>query len=240
MAIVNAAQIALYEDIPKDLLEHVEDILFNRRPDATERMVAFAETVRGEARKKEIDLSWREGTVAGAPGPRARPRDRRVHRGGHRGGPRRLRAAARGDRGAAHGRDADRRRPVRRREDVPATGREERTRDEEGRRPPRAVHGGGEAPARSRRQSRAGQARALHGEGRRARHRQEHRRRRARLQQLRGDRPRRDGAARRPARHRGPGGLRHRRLLRPHHALAQERWRASPARWNAGGSTSPC
>ncbi len=63
MAIVNAAQIALYEDIPKDLLEHVEDILFDRRPDATERMVAFAETVRGEATRKVIDLSWREGTV---------------------------------------------------------------------------------------------------------------------------------------------------------------------------------
>jgi 5-methyltetrahydrofolate--homocysteine methyltransferase len=63
MAIVNAGQIALYEDIPPDLLEHVEDIVFNRRPDATERMVAFAETVRGEATKKELDLSWRETTV---------------------------------------------------------------------------------------------------------------------------------------------------------------------------------
>jgi 5-methyltetrahydrofolate--homocysteine methyltransferase len=41
----------------------VEDIIFNRRPDATERMVAFAETVRGEGRKRELDLSWREGPV---------------------------------------------------------------------------------------------------------------------------------------------------------------------------------
>jgi 5-methyltetrahydrofolate--homocysteine methyltransferase len=63
MAIVNAGQIALYEDIPKDLLEHVEDLIFNRRPDATERMIAFAETVKGEATKKEVDLSWREATV---------------------------------------------------------------------------------------------------------------------------------------------------------------------------------
>src|SRR5213078_914061 len=39
MAIVNAGQLAVYEDIPKDLLEHVEDIIFDRRPDATERMV---------------------------------------------------------------------------------------------------------------------------------------------------------------------------------------------------------
>ena len=50
MGIVNAGQLVVYEDIPKDLLEHVEDIVFNRRPDATERMVQFAEGVknRGE------------------------------------------------------------------------------------------------------------------------------------------------------------------------------------------------
>ena len=63
MGIVNAGQLGLYEDIPKDLLEHVEDILFNRREDATERMVDFAETVKSGGKKKEIDLSWREGTV---------------------------------------------------------------------------------------------------------------------------------------------------------------------------------
>ena len=63
MGIVNAGQLVVYEDIPKDLLEHVEDILFNRRPDATERMVAFAETVRGAATKREADLAWREATV---------------------------------------------------------------------------------------------------------------------------------------------------------------------------------
>jgi 5-methyltetrahydrofolate--homocysteine methyltransferase len=63
MAIVNAGQIALYEDIPADLLERVEDIIFDRRPDATERMVAFAETVKGDAMKRVVDLSWREATV---------------------------------------------------------------------------------------------------------------------------------------------------------------------------------
>jgi 5-methyltetrahydrofolate--homocysteine methyltransferase len=63
MAIVNAGQVAIYEDIPKDLLEHVEDIIFDRRSDATERMVAFAETVKGEGTKRELDLSWRGGTV---------------------------------------------------------------------------------------------------------------------------------------------------------------------------------
>ena len=61
--IVNAGQLVVYEDIPKDLLEHVEDILFARRPDATERMVEFAETVRGEGKKRVVDNSWREGTV---------------------------------------------------------------------------------------------------------------------------------------------------------------------------------
>src|SRR5213075_2423540 len=63
MGIVNAGQLVVYEDIPKDLLEHVEDIIFNRRPDATERMVEFAETVKGAGTKREVDLSWRETTV---------------------------------------------------------------------------------------------------------------------------------------------------------------------------------
>ena len=63
MGIVNAGQLIVYEDIPKDLLEHVEDIIFNRRPDATERMVSFAEQVRGTATKRESDLKWREESV---------------------------------------------------------------------------------------------------------------------------------------------------------------------------------
>ena len=63
MGIVNAGQLIVYEDIPKDLLERVEDIIFNRRPDATERMVEFAETVKGSATKREIDLKWRDATV---------------------------------------------------------------------------------------------------------------------------------------------------------------------------------
>ncbi|MCY4601315.1 MAG: methionine synthase, partial [Acidobacteria bacterium] len=63
MGIVNAGQLAVYEDIPTDLLTHVEDVIFNRRPDATERLVRFAEGVRGEARAREVDLTWREGDV---------------------------------------------------------------------------------------------------------------------------------------------------------------------------------
>ena len=63
MGIVNAGQLIVYEDIPKDLLEHVEDIIFNRRPEATERMVTFAEQVKGSGTKRENDLKWREGSV---------------------------------------------------------------------------------------------------------------------------------------------------------------------------------
>jgi 5-methyltetrahydrofolate--homocysteine methyltransferase len=64
MGIVNAGQLVVYEDIPPDLLEHVQDVLLARRPDATDRLVAFAATVQGEATKRELDLSWREAPVA--------------------------------------------------------------------------------------------------------------------------------------------------------------------------------
>jgi 5-methyltetrahydrofolate--homocysteine methyltransferase len=63
MGIVNAGQLVVYEDIPKDLLERVEDIIFNRRPDATERLVEFAATVKGAGRRQEQELAWRDGTV---------------------------------------------------------------------------------------------------------------------------------------------------------------------------------
>ncbi|MBI3043103.1 MAG: methionine synthase [Betaproteobacteria bacterium] len=63
MGIVNAGQLGVYEEIPKELLAHVEDILFNRRPDAAERMVAFAGTVKGGARRDAGDLGWRKAPV---------------------------------------------------------------------------------------------------------------------------------------------------------------------------------
>jgi 5-methyltetrahydrofolate--homocysteine methyltransferase len=63
MGIVNAGQLAVYEEIPKDLLELVEDVLFNRRPDATERLVAFAETVKRQDKTAVKDDEWRRGTV---------------------------------------------------------------------------------------------------------------------------------------------------------------------------------
>ena len=64
MGIVNAGQLVVYEDIEPELLAHVEDIIFNRRPDATERMVRFAETVRGSGTTRTEDLAWRQGTVS--------------------------------------------------------------------------------------------------------------------------------------------------------------------------------
>jgi 5-methyltetrahydrofolate--homocysteine methyltransferase len=62
MGIVNAGQLAVYEDIPPDLLTHVEDVIFNTRPDATERLVTFAEQVKGE-KKEEITQAWRDQPV---------------------------------------------------------------------------------------------------------------------------------------------------------------------------------
>src|SRR5690349_10717513 len=63
MGIVNAGQLAVYADIPAELLELVEDVIFDRHPDATDRLVTFASTVTGSATKREVDLSWREAPV---------------------------------------------------------------------------------------------------------------------------------------------------------------------------------
>jgi 5-methyltetrahydrofolate--homocysteine methyltransferase len=63
MGIVNAGQLAVYQDIPPPLLEHVEDVIFNRRPDATERLVDYASTIASEGTKRELDLSWRDAPV---------------------------------------------------------------------------------------------------------------------------------------------------------------------------------
>jgi len=63
MGIVNPSMLAVYDDIPKDLLERVEDVLLNRREDATERLLEFAEHVKGKGKEQVIDLSWRETSV---------------------------------------------------------------------------------------------------------------------------------------------------------------------------------
>lgn len=63
MGIVNAGMITVYDQIPKDFLELIEDVLLNRRADATERLVAFAETVKSKGEKAQEDLSWRKLSV---------------------------------------------------------------------------------------------------------------------------------------------------------------------------------
>ncbi|HEV8688395.1 MAG TPA: methionine synthase [Gaiellaceae bacterium] len=63
MGIVNAGQLAVYEDIEPELLERVEDVIFDRRADATDRLVELAERVKGEGTKRELDLSWRQAPV---------------------------------------------------------------------------------------------------------------------------------------------------------------------------------
>ncbi|MGI9517704.1 MAG: methionine synthase, partial [Pirellulaceae bacterium] len=64
MGIVNAGQLEIYEEIPKELLTRVEDVLFNRRPDATDRLIEFAETVKGTKKKgRSENLEWRSEPV---------------------------------------------------------------------------------------------------------------------------------------------------------------------------------
>lgn len=64
MGIVNAGQLEIYEEIPKELLEYVEDVLFNRRPDATDRLVEYSETVKSTRKKEKTEnLEWRDAPV---------------------------------------------------------------------------------------------------------------------------------------------------------------------------------
>ena len=63
MGIVNAGMLGIYEEIPADLLELVEDVLLNRRPDATERLVKFAESVKKKEKGETAADEWRQGTV---------------------------------------------------------------------------------------------------------------------------------------------------------------------------------
>ena len=63
MAIVNAGRLPVYEDIPADLRERIEDVLFNRRDDSTERLIEVASDAQSSAKAAATDLSWREGSV---------------------------------------------------------------------------------------------------------------------------------------------------------------------------------
>jgi 5-methyltetrahydrofolate--homocysteine methyltransferase len=64
MGIVNPGQLQVYDEIPTELLEHVEDVVLNRRPDATDRLTAFAETVKKKDKSESKELAWREAPVA--------------------------------------------------------------------------------------------------------------------------------------------------------------------------------
>jgi 5-methyltetrahydrofolate--homocysteine methyltransferase len=64
MGIVNAGQLPIYSDMPADLLERVEDVVLNRRPDATDRLLEIADSVKGSAAAQATDLAWRNAPVA--------------------------------------------------------------------------------------------------------------------------------------------------------------------------------
>ena len=185
MGIVNAGMLEVYDEIAPELRELVEDVLLNRRPDATERLVTFRGRLATEGQNQGAG-----GGCAMAPrldrGPaRARfgQRDRRPHRCRYRGSAAEIRKTAARDRRPVDGRYEHRRRPVRRGKNVSPTGREDRARDEKSGRVFVAVHGSGKSrdPCRGRRSARARQGVDGHGERGRARHRQEHRRRGPRL-----------------------------------------------------------
>lgn len=63
MGIVNPTMLEVYDEVDKELMIYIEDVLLNRRPDATERLLEYAETVKGDGKKKEIDLTWRKQPV---------------------------------------------------------------------------------------------------------------------------------------------------------------------------------
>lgn len=63
MGIVNPTMLEVYDEVDKELMVYIEDVLLNRREDATERLLEYAETVKGDGKKKEIDLTWRNQPV---------------------------------------------------------------------------------------------------------------------------------------------------------------------------------
>ncbi len=237
MGIVNAGQLAVYEEIPKDLLELVEDVLLNRRPDATERLITFAEKVKQQEKGPVQEDAWRKGTV-----------EERLSHALVKGNVDFIEAdteEARQKLGkpllVIEGPLMDGMNVV---GDLFGSGKmflpqvvKSRARDEEGRGLPRALPRGREGRGGP---ERRGQDRDGHGEGRRPRHRQEHRGRGPGLQQLRDRRPRGDGLRGRDpeegARDRG----RHDRPLGPHHAVARRDDARGPRDGAARASPSRC
>ena len=145
MGIVNAGQMAVYDDLDPELREACEDVVLNRRPDAADRLLAIADRYRGQKTEAEGRGS-RLARLAG--GAAARPRAGARHRGFHRRGCRSRapggQAPARRDRRPADGRHERGRRLVRLGQDVSAPGGEIGPRDETSGCLSDAVHGGGE------------------------------------------------------------------------------------------------
>ena len=224
MGIVNAGALVVYDEIDPGLRERIEDVVLNRRPDATERLVEVAGDFAGTGEQQEaVAQEWRSMPVeerithALVKGldefVEADTEELRlviVERGGRPieviEGPLMAGMNVVGDLFGAG------------KMFLPAGG-EVGPGDEEGRGAPDPVHRGREGPGG--RGALARQDRDGDGQGRRARHRQEHRRRRAAVQQLRGDRPRGDGADAEDPRHGQGRGRRHHRPVRPHHAVAR-------------------
>ena len=166
MGIVNAGQLAVYEEIEPQLKELVEDVILNRRPDSTERLVEYADKVKGKGTAAaEVDEAWRREPVE----ERLKhallkgivkyiDEDTEEARQKYQVGPL-------DHRRAADGRDERRRRPVWGGKNVSAAGREVGSRDEKGRGLSHAVHGGGEGSRGHRRQAPRESA-ARHGERR--------------------------------------------------------------------------
>ena len=198
MGIVNAGALVVYDQVDAELRERIEDVILNRRADATERLLEIADRLR-----RHRASSARSPTRSGA----SLPVGERITHALVKGIDDHVEADTEELRAVIAERGG---RPIEVIEgplmdgmnvvgdlfgvgqDVPAAGGEVRARDEEGRRLPHPVHRGRE----DRRRRRAHQRHGRHGDGqgRRPRHRQEHRRRRAAVQQLRRHRPRRHGA----------------------------------------------
>ena len=125
MAIVNAGALPVLDDLDPDLRERVEDLVLDRRPDATERLLEIADAARSAAGGRRARPRLARGARRRAPHARPRGGHHRLDRRGHRGGPARGGPAARRHRGAAHGGHGHRRRPLRQRPHVPAPGRQD-------------------------------------------------------------------------------------------------------------------
>ena len=219
MGIVNAGELPIYSDIPADLLERVEDVVLNRRADATDRLLAVADQVKGQLGAQTADLAWREAPV----------NERLAH------------ALVEGIADFVVEDTEEARRLVERPIQViegPLMAGMNIVGDLFGAGKmflPQVVKSARvmkKAVAHlipyieaERESSDVAQTngRVLHGhrEGRRPRHRQEHRGRRAAVQQLRGHRPRRDGAVRQDPRDGAPRAGGHHRAERAHHPVAR-------------------